>query len=97
MSHSGNHLVFGVGAEICSQHHRVVRKTEDQNDGKQTVRAAEKPLHSGQLHLPYPALINNLGVKIEPCKWVSTRENKGRIEVQSKRATLRSDPTQTVR
>ena len=38
-----------------------------------------------------------LGVKIEPCKWVSTRENKGRIEVQSKRATLRSAPTQTVR
>lgn len=38
-----------------------------------------------------------LGVKIEPCKWVWAKKNVGRIDVQPKRATLRSDPTQAAR
>lgn len=37
------------------------------------------------------------GVKIEPCKCDWAKKNVGRIDVQPKRATLRSDPTQAAR
>ena len=59
MPHCSNHLCFGIGVEIRSQHHGVVRKTVNQDNGQQTVRATEAALHNGQSGCSLPPVINH--------------------------------------
>lgn len=59
MPHCRDQLRFGIGVEICGQHHGVARKAVNQDNGQQTVRATETALHNGQPGLSLPSVIDH--------------------------------------